>query len=96
MLVFRSSCRVHRPSILGGCGPGDELGRWDGRQPSGERGPPDADTRGRRAGCGAFPGRGAACHTGRKSCFYRIVEDATTLRDSGEARLFDPKLVYKS
>jgi phosphoribosyl-AMP cyclohydrolase len=41
-------------------------------------------------------GRGAACHTGRKSCFYRIVEDATTLRDSGEARLFDPKLVYKS
>lgn len=41
-------------------------------------------------------GRGAACHTGRKSCFYRIVEDATTLRDSGETRLFDPKLVYKS
>ena len=41
-------------------------------------------------------GRGAACHTGRKSCFYRIVADAVTLRDSGEARLFDPKDVYKS
>ena len=40
-------------------------------------------------------GRGAACHTGRKSCFYRIVEDAETLRDGGEARLFDPKDVYK-
>lgn len=39
-------------------------------------------------------GRGAACHTGRKSCFYRIVEDAASLRDSGEARLFDPKDVY--
>jgi phosphoribosyl-AMP cyclohydrolase len=38
-------------------------------------------------------GRGAACHTGRKSCFYRIVEDGA-LRDSGEARLFDPKDVY--
>ncbi len=38
-------------------------------------------------------GRGAACHTGRKSCFYRIVEDGA-LRDSGEARLFDPKAVY--
>lgn len=40
-------------------------------------------------------GRGAACHTGRKSCFYRIVEDAETLRDTGEARLFDPSEVYK-
>ena len=40
-------------------------------------------------------GRGAACHTGRKSCFYRIVADAGTLRDSGEARLFDPNDVYK-
>jgi phosphoribosyl-AMP cyclohydrolase len=40
-------------------------------------------------------GRGAACHTGRKSCFYRIVEDAATLRDTGEARLFDPEEVYK-
>ncbi len=41
-------------------------------------------------------GRGAACHTGRKSCFYRIVEDAATLRDAGDPRLFDPKDVYKS
>lgn len=40
-------------------------------------------------------GRGAACHTGRKSCFYRTVEDAVTLRDTGEARLFDPGEVYK-
>lgn len=39
-------------------------------------------------------GRGAACHTGRKSCFYRVVEDTATLRDSGEPRLFDPKQVY--
>lgn len=40
-------------------------------------------------------GRGAACHTGRKSCFYRIVEDGG-LRDSGEPRLFDPKDVYST
>jgi phosphoribosyl-AMP cyclohydrolase len=40
-------------------------------------------------------GRGAACHTGRKSCFYRIVEDGA-LRDSGEPRLFDPAQVYKA
>lgn len=40
-------------------------------------------------------GRGAACHTGRKSCFYRIVENADTLRQSGEPRLFDPAEVYK-
>jgi phosphoribosyl-AMP cyclohydrolase len=38
-------------------------------------------------------GRGAACHTGRKSCFYRIVENGG-LRDSGEPRLFDPEAVY--
>jgi phosphoribosyl-AMP cyclohydrolase len=40
-------------------------------------------------------GRGAACHTGRKSCFYRIVENTETLRDAGEPRLFDPAEVYK-
>jgi len=40
-------------------------------------------------------GRGAACHTGRKSCFYRIV-DGAALRDSGEPRLFDPAEVYRS
>ncbi len=39
-------------------------------------------------------GRGAACHTGRKSCFYRVVVDGQTLRDTGEPRLFDPKDVY--
>jgi phosphoribosyl-AMP cyclohydrolase len=41
-------------------------------------------------------GRGAACHTGRKSCFYRVVEGATTLRHTGEPRLFDPAEVYKA
>jgi phosphoribosyl-AMP cyclohydrolase len=38
-------------------------------------------------------GRGAACHTGRQSCFYRILRDGA-LTDSGEPRLFDPKAVY--
>lgn len=38
-------------------------------------------------------GRGAACHTGRKSCFYRVLKDGK-LVDSGEPRLFDPKQVY--
>jgi phosphoribosyl-AMP cyclohydrolase len=41
---------------------------------------------------------GAACHTGRKSCFYRKVETSgagprLTLVD--DARLFDPKAVYE-
>lgn len=40
-------------------------------------------------------GRGAACHTGRKSCFYRVVVDGRTLRHTGEPRLFDPSEVYK-
>jgi phosphoribosyl-AMP cyclohydrolase len=42
-------------------------------------------------------GRGAACHTGRESCFYRIVttaEGRPALSDSGEPRLFDPAEVY--
>jgi len=42
-------------------------------------------------------GRGAACHTGRKSCFYRRVVTeggAVGLVDTGEPRLFDPELVY--
>ena len=38
-------------------------------------------------------GRGAACHTGRKSCFYRVLKDGK-LVDTGEPRLFDPKAVY--
>ena len=44
-------------------------------------------------------GRGAACHTGRESCFYRIVTNeggTPALADSGEPRLFDPAEVYKS
>jgi phosphoribosyl-AMP cyclohydrolase len=39
-------------------------------------------------------GRGAACHTGRKSCFYRLLKDGK-LADTGEPRLFDPKAVYQ-
>jgi phosphoribosyl-AMP cyclohydrolase len=38
-------------------------------------------------------GRGAACHTGRKSCFYRVLRDGA-LVDIGEPRLFDPAAVY--
>jgi phosphoribosyl-AMP cyclohydrolase len=42
---------------------------------------------------------GAACHTGRKSCFYRKVENGAggprlVLVDA--SRLFDPKAVYWS
>jgi len=42
-------------------------------------------------------GRGAACHTGRKSCFYRRVvrsDDGVRLDDLGDAALFDPREVY--
>ena len=42
-------------------------------------------------------GRGAACHTGRKSCFYRratFTDGVATLEDTGLARLFDPAEVY--
>lgn len=42
-------------------------------------------------------GHGAACHTGRKSCFYRRVEmtgGETRLSDTGEVPLFDPEEVY--
>ncbi|WEJ34921.1 phosphoribosyl-AMP cyclohydrolase [Devosia sp. SD17-2] len=42
-------------------------------------------------------GRGAACHTGRKSCFYRRVtlqDGKAGLEDTGLPRLFDPKAVY--
>lgn len=44
-------------------------------------------------------GRGAACHTGRKSCFYRrtVVEaGAVELEDTGLPRLFDPAKVYQT
>lgn len=42
-------------------------------------------------------GRGAACHTGRKSCFYRrvaVVDGTAGLEDTGLLRLFDPAEVY--
>lgn len=42
-------------------------------------------------------GRGAACHTGRKSCFYRRVVvsgDYARLVSTGDKPLFDPKVVY--
>jgi phosphoribosyl-AMP cyclohydrolase len=40
-------------------------------------------------------GRGAACHTGRVSCFYRTVTPTGTLRDAGVPVRFDPAEVYK-
>jgi phosphoribosyl-AMP cyclohydrolase len=39
-------------------------------------------------------GRGAACHTGRSSCFYRRLDDGK-LVFTGDQRLFDPAEVYK-
>lgn len=42
-------------------------------------------------------GRGAACHTGRRSCFYRQVNSAAgtyVLRDVGDGPVFDPEEVY--
>ena len=42
-------------------------------------------------------GRGAACHTGRKTCFYRralVNGEGVTLEDRGLPRLFDPDQVY--
>ncbi|MBU1304295.1 MAG: phosphoribosyl-AMP cyclohydrolase [Alphaproteobacteria bacterium] len=42
-------------------------------------------------------GRGAACHTGRKSCFYRravLTGETAGLEDTGLPQLFDPKQVY--
>ena len=41
---------------------------------------------------------GAACHTGRRSCFYRKVESgegAVQLSFVDADRLFDPKAVYR-
>lgn len=37
---------------------------------------------------------GAACHSGRRSCFYRRVVDASTLAEVDSERLFDPAEVY--
>lgn len=42
-------------------------------------------------------GSGAACHTGRKTCFYRAVEksgDGFAVKDLGINPLFDPKERY--
>ncbi len=42
-------------------------------------------------------GRGAACHTGRRSCFYRVIraEDGTFRLEPKDAkRIFDPAEVY--
>ncbi len=42
-------------------------------------------------------GRGAACHTGRKSCFYRVIgadDGGFRLTPKDAERLFDPKDVY--
>jgi len=47
-------------------------------------------------------GAGAACHTGRKSCFYRAVPlgpgnlASLTMQQVGGAPLFDPATVYPS
>ncbi len=44
---------------------------------------------------------GAACHTGRKSCFYRSIEtgtqqaDGARLTEIDSERLFDPEDIYK-
>ncbi|WP_374330943.1 phosphoribosyl-AMP cyclohydrolase [Aestuariivirga sp.] len=38
-------------------------------------------------------GKGAACHTGRRSCFYRRL-DGDRLVFTDAPRLFDPKTVY--
>ena len=37
---------------------------------------------------------GAACHTGHRSCFYRIVDEQGTLEIVGKP-VFDPEEVYK-
>lgn len=43
-------------------------------------------------------GHGAACHTGRRTCFYRRVvlepESGVKLVSSEDPRLFDPETVY--
>lgn len=43
-------------------------------------------------------GAKAACHTGRVSCFYRILDEAggkITLRRDARAAKFDPDSIYK-
>jgi phosphoribosyl-AMP cyclohydrolase len=38
---------------------------------------------------------GGACHTGFRSCFYRVLEADGSLREDG-VKVFDPKQTYKS
>lgn len=43
-------------------------------------------------------GSSATCHTGRRSCFYRVVENGengVSLTDDGGPALFDPARVYR-
>jgi phosphoribosyl-AMP cyclohydrolase len=37
---------------------------------------------------------GAACHTGRRSCFYRRVDGGPKLTFVDADKVFDPKAVY--
>ena len=39
-------------------------------------------------------GPGAACHTGRKTCFYRRITDSGGLEMTEDDPLFDPEQVY--
>jgi phosphoribosyl-AMP cyclohydrolase len=44
-------------------------------------------------------GHGAACHTGKRSCFYRAITTADgepRLVDADVPQLFDPRTVYKA
>ena len=47
----------------------------------------------------SLKGHGAACHTGRKSCFYRTMHlenGEIALSMTGEQPLFDPKEIYST
>jgi len=37
---------------------------------------------------------GAACHTGRKSCFYQKIDDSGSVKITGKP-LFNPEEAYK-
>jgi phosphoribosyl-AMP cyclohydrolase len=39
-------------------------------------------------------GQGAACHTGRRSCFYRVLKPGQALEFRNAERLFEPTTVY--
>jgi phosphoribosyl-AMP cyclohydrolase len=39
--------------------------------------------------------KGAACHTGYRSCFYRVLNADNQLEMAGGDRMFDPAEVYK-